>query len=250
VIAKLASGTAAAMPPTEFGATAAMTEWGPAALLVSLAIPFVGFEIPTTVSDRLRSVRRPLGIAIALVAVCAITLWIATNMATAGEFRYSAADFAIVFTDMFGDSSGMWLILALIGHALAAMLVLMWGATRVVRPAIGDSPLPLATSAVVMAVLALAVSIGWADFEAKIWGVAGVLLLVVYVAAAQANLRIDDSTTAWAWFAGMGLALGVVVVLQGASEGWWPMLIAAVIVAAAAALAVKSDRVSPESRRA
>lgn len=250
VIAKMASGTATAIPPMEFGPTAAMTEWGPAALLVSLAIPFVGFEIPTTVSDRLRSVRRPLGIAIALVAVCAITLWVATNMATAGEFRYNAADFAIVFTDMFGESSGIWLIIALIGHALAAVLVLMWGATRVVRSAVGDSPLPLVMTAVVMAVLALAVSIGWRDSGTKIWGVAGVLLLVVYVAAAQANLRIDDSTTAWAWFAGMGIALAVVVFLYGVSEGWWPMLIAAVIVAAAAAWAVKSEPVSRESRRA
>jgi hypothetical protein len=250
VIAKVASGTAPAAPSMEIGAIAAPTEWGPAALLISLAIAFAGFEIPTTVSDRLRSVRQPLGIAIALVAVCATTAWVATNMATTGEFRYDAADLAIIASDMFGESGGMSLMVALIAQAIAAMLVLVWGATRVIRPAVGDSPLPLVMTAVVMAALALAVSIGWGDAAAKLWGVAGVLLFVVYVAAAQANSRLNDSnTTAWAWFALMGIALAVVVFLHGVSEGWWPILIAAAVTAAAA-WAVKSDRVSPENRTA
>jgi hypothetical protein len=146
---------------------------------------FSASTLPTWQVAGLRSVRRPLGIAIALVAVCTVTLWVATNMATAGEFRYNAADFAIVFTDMFGESSGMWLILALIGHALAAMLVLIWGATRVVRPAVGDSPLPLVMSAVVMAVLALAVVVFLQGVSEGWWPI-GIAAVIVAAAAAWA----------------------------------------------------------------
>ena len=102
--------------------------------------------------------------------------------------------------------------------------------------------MPLAVTAVVMGVLALAMAGGWGDAAAKLWGVAGILLLVVYVAAAQANSRLDDSsTTAWAVFALMGIVVAVIVFLTGADVGWWPVAIAAVIVVAAAAWAARSD---------
>ena len=75
--------------------------------------------------------------------------------------------------------------------------------------------------------------------------------MVVYVAAAQANSRLDDSnTTAWAVFALMGTALAVVVFLKGASDGWWPVGIAAAIAAAAAVWALKSGRPSRENQAA
>jgi uncharacterized membrane protein HdeD (DUF308 family) len=65
--------------------------------------------------------------------------------------------------------------------------------------------------------------------------VAGILLFVVYLAAAQANSRSDDSnTTAWAVFALTGVVLVVVVFLHGATDGWWPVAIAAAIVVVAA----------------
>jgi hypothetical protein len=251
VIARVASGAAPVEPSIDIGATAASTEWGPAALLISLAIAFAGFEIPTTVSDRLGSVRRPLGIAMALVALCATVTWVANNMASSGEFRYDAADLAIIASDTFGESGGLWLLAATIAQAIAAILVLVWGATRVVRPAAVDSPLPLVMTAAVTSVLALALSIEWGDAGAKLWGVAGLLLLVVYVAAAQANSRLEDSnTTAWALFALMGIVLAVAVFLKGVGEGWWPILIAAAIVGAAAAWAVKSEPVNREGRTA
>jgi hypothetical protein len=112
VIAKVASGAAPIQPMFEMGAIAAPTEWGPAALVVSLAIAFAGFEIPTVASHRLRSVGRPLGYATALVVLCATLAWVATNMATTGDFRYSAGDLTQVATAMFGYASGFWLLLA------------------------------------------------------------------------------------------------------------------------------------------
>jgi hypothetical protein len=241
VIARVLSGTAPVEPAMDFGVTPAAAEWGPAALLVSLAIAFAGFEIPTTVSDRLRSVRRPLGGAMALVTLCATLAWIATNIGSAGEFRYDAADLVMVAAQMFGDAGSQWLLAATIAQAVAALLVLVWGATRVVRPPVTGSPVPLAMTAIVMVLLVLAISFDWGGAAAKLWGVAGILLLVVYAAAAQANSRLDDSnTTAWAMFALMGMVLVVVVFLMGASEGWWPSGIAIAIAAAAALWALKS----------
>lgn len=240
VIAKSASGAPSGAPSTDIGGLAASTEWGPVAVLVALALPFAGFEIPTTANDRVASVRRPLGIAIALVAVCATTAWVAANMATAGDFRYEAVDLGYIASDMFGDSVLVWLNAATIALTVAAILVLMWGATRVIRPATDTGVVAPAVTAVVTGVLAVALSVGWAD-TAMLSAVASILLLVVYVAAAHANSRLDDSNTpAWAFFALMGFVLVVVVLVRGASEGWWPVGIAAGVVAAAAAFAVKS----------
>ena len=241
VIARVLSGTAPVQPAMDLGVTPAAAEWGPTALLISLAIAFAGFEIPTTASDRLRSVRRPLGGAMALVTLCAALAWIATNIGTAGEFRYDAGNLVMVAAQMFGDAGSQWLLAATVAQAVAALLVLVWGAMRIVRRPATVSPVPLATTVVAMALLVLAISFDWGGASAKLWGVAGILLLVVYVAAAQANSRLDDSnTTAWAVFALMGLVLVVVVFLMGASDGWWPPGIAIVIAAAAAVWALKS----------
>ena len=249
VIAKTVSGTAPVEPMIEVGATAARTEWGPAALVVSLAIAFACFEIPTTASDRLRSVGRPLGLAMALVVLCATTAWVAVNIATTGDFRYDAADLAPIASQMFGDLGGFWpLLVATIAQAVAALLVLIWGATRVVQPSDEGSPMPLAVTAVSTIVLALVVSANWGDMASKLWGVGGLLLLVVYLAAAHGNSRLDDSSTAaWAFFALMGLVLAVVVFLKGVGAGWWSVGIAVVVIAAAGAAAVK--RPGPTAQR-
>jgi hypothetical protein len=253
VIAKVASGTAPVEPYIQLGASPAPTEWGNAALLVSLAIAFTAFEIPTTVSDRLSSVRRPLGVAMGIVVLGSVTAWVATNMGATGEFRYDAGDLVMIATQMLGEWGGVWfLAAATIAQTVAALLVLIWGATRVVRTPGVATLLPLVGTAVTMGVLPLAVCVGWG--APKLWGVGAILLFVVYVAAAQANSRLDDSnTTAWAWFALMGIVLAVVVFLKGASDGWWPIGIAALIVAAAAAWAFQSGQsepVSPEDRTA
>jgi hypothetical protein len=241
VIARVASGTAPIEPTMELGAVPPPAEWGPAALVVSLAIAFAGFEIPTAVSDRLTSVRRPLGYAMGLTALCAATAWVAANVGSTGEFRYDAGDLAQAAAEMFGETGSLSFLVATIAQAIAALLVLVWGSTRVVRRPFSDSPMPLVVTTVVMAVLAFVLSSGWGDVGWKFWGVAGVLLLVIYVAAAQANSRLDDSSTpAWALFALMGVVLAAVVFLIGVSMSWWSVGIPAGIVAAAAAWAAFS----------
>jgi hypothetical protein len=249
VIARTASGTTPIEPAFPMGAISAPTEWGPAALVVSLAIAFAGFEIPTAANNRLRSISRPLGYAMALVVLCAALAWAATNMATAGDFRYDAGDLTQVAGAMFGMTSGFWLLLtATMAQAVAALLVLMWGATRVIRPPRTDSVLPLVGAGVATSVVAALLSGGWAGAGSKLWGVGGLLLIAIYLLAAQANSRSEDANTAaWTLFAVMGLVLAAVVILTGLAEGWWPVGIAVVILAAAAAWAVK--RPEPQGPR-
>ena len=241
VIAKVASGTPPVEPYLQFGAAPAQTEWGSAALLVSLAIAFVAFEIPTVVSDRLSSVRRPLGIAMGLVVFCAGMAWVANNMGAPGEFRYDAGDLVMVASQMLDDLGGVWfLTAATIVQTVVALLVLIWGATRVVRTPGTESLLPLVFTATGMGALALAACTNWG--APKLWGAGALLLFVVYLSAAHASSRLDDSNTAWAWFALMGVALAVVAFLTGVSDGWWPVLIAVFVVAAAAFWAIQSGK--------
>ena len=251
VIAKVASGTTPVEPLIHVDAAPAQPEWGTAALLVSLAIAFAGFEIPTTVSDRLSSVRRPLGFAMGVVVVCSVMAWVATNISVTGEFRYDAGDLVLIASQMLHDLGGVWfLTAATLAQVVAALLVLVWGATRVVRTPGSASLLPLVGTTVAMAALALAVCTSWG--APNLWGVGALLLFVVYLAAAHANSRLDDSnTTAWAWFALMGVVVAVVAFLTGASGGWWPVGVAGIVVAAAGVLAVqsgKSQRLSPGNR--
>lgn len=250
VIAKIASGTPPIAPMIDLSSKPSPTGWGPAALLVILALAFTGFEIPTAASDRLRSVGRPLGIAVALVALCATTAVVAANMATIGDFRYDAADLTTLASQMFGELGGLRLLLAAAtAQVVAALLVLAWGAKRIVAPYVErTSPWPVAATAVMTMVLAWLVSTDWLGAAGKLWGVSGVLLLTVYLLAAHANSRLDDSSTiAWALFAAMGFVLAAVVMLKGADTGWWPIGIAIAVAAATAAIAVKRPE-SPTPR--
>ena len=131
VLARVASGTAPISTPMQLGEIAAPSEWGPAVLVVSLAIAMPGFEIPTTANDRLRSVARPLGWALAFIVVCAATAWAAVNLATSGDFHYDAADLIVIASEMFGESGSLWLLAASGATATAVLLVLLWGATRI-----------------------------------------------------------------------------------------------------------------------
>ena len=163
-------------------------------------------------------------------------------MATVGDFRYDAADLAPIASQMFGELGALWpLLAATTAQAIAALLVLTWGAKRIVAPfAAAASPMPLALTAVATIALALVAAGDPAGLSAKLWGVGGLLLVAVYLLAAQANSRLDDSSTiAWAFFALMGIALAGAVLLKGADAGWWPVGITVVVIAAAAAFAVK-----------
>ena len=207
VLARVASGT----EPVEIGTSAPSSELGPVAVVIPLAIGLAGFEIPTAASDRLRSVARPLGWAMVLVVVCGATGWVAATMGASGGFRYDSAGLVLIASEMFGESGSLWLFAASVATATAALLVLVWGATRVARPLVDRGALGLVVTAVVMALLAVAMCRGWGDASAKLWGVAGILLIIVYALAARANSRLDEADTmAWAVFALMGVVLAAV----------------------------------------
>ena len=250
VLARVASGTAPIAMPMQVGAIAAPSEWGPAVLVVSLAVAVPGFEIPTTANDRLRSVARSLGWALAFTVVGAATAWAAVNLATSGDFHYDAADLIVIASEMFGESASLWLLAASGATATAVMLVLLWGATRVAHDRIGRGGFVLAVTAAAIALFAVVMCRGWGEVPAKLWGVAGILLIVVYLGAAHANSRLDqDNTAAWGAFVLMGFALAAAVVAmlsgEGAGGGLWPVAIAAAIVGVAVAISRVNTRGVP-----
>jgi hypothetical protein len=237
VLAKVYSGTA----PVEIGSPAAYSKLGVIGIVIPLALVMVGFEIPTTASDRLRSVARPLGWAMSLIALGAATTWAATNVGSSGSFRYDGSDLVYVAVEMFGGPSSMWMLAASAALGSAALIVLMWGATRVAAAALPGGTPGVLVATVITTLLAVVLCRDWGDASSKLWGVAAILLVIVYLLAAQANSRLDDSsTTAWALFALLGVVLAVAVFVTGAVDGWWPVGIAAVIAGIAAAVAASS----------
>lgn len=237
VLAKVYSGT----EPIEIGPAATSSKFGAIGIILVLAMSMVAFEIPTTASDRLRSVARPLGWAMALMVVAAGTAWAATNVGVSGDFRFDATDLVYVAAEMFGHSSGVWVVAATTALASAALIMLTFGAARAApAPLPSDEPGVLVAT-VITALLAVVMCRGWGDVSSKLWGVAGILLLVVYLLVVQANSRLEDGNTmAWGLFALVGVVLLVVVFVIGAGTSWWPVGIAAAIAAVAATVAVAS----------
>jgi hypothetical protein len=237
VLAKVYSGTA----PIDIGTAPPLSKFGAFGVVITLAMSLVAFEIPSTAADRLRSMSRPLGYAMALMVLCCGITWLATNVGATGSMRYDATDLVYILTDMFSGPSGLWVIAATTALASAWLIVLIWGATRAAPdPLPSGAPGVLAVT-VITAVLAVAVCRGWGDLPDKLWGVAGILILVVYVGVAHANSRLDDSSSiAWGVFALMALALVVVTFVVGAGISWWPVGLAAGVVAIAVAVAATS----------
>ena len=226
----------------------AAVEWGPAARYsFHSAIAFTGFEIPTTVDDRVgvcgSATRRRNG---PHDVVRRAGVDCHQHRRYFGESRYDAGDLVIVDrADVRRYSGNLWFLAATVaaGDHRPARAGLGRRARASARPR-HRRAVSVAITAVVcgLALLVLAMSFGWGDAAARLWVVPGILLLVVYVAATQANSRLDDSTAAWAVFALMAVVLMVVVFLTGVSEGWWPTGIAAAIVAVAAGWALNSGR--------
>jgi len=81
----LAIAARAAAGSVSQSVNAAMTSQPPlatAALLTTLGLALLGVEAVTTLSDRVSSVSRPMGLAIAVTALCATTGWVAVTRAS------------------------------------------------------------------------------------------------------------------------------------------------------------------------
>ncbi|OMB97176.1 hypothetical protein A5733_10480 [Mycobacterium sp. NS-7484] len=239
VVARVASGT----PPIQVGST----HFGSVLLATAAAIPLglglVGFETATVVSGRLRSPARPMGTAVGVAALSALALLVAVNIGTTGGFHTTAVNLSLVISEFFSDAGFYWFSAGALCLASAALLVLMWAATRVAARLFGPGPEVAMLVPAVMCVLAVA----FCRFQEHIGRlqttVPALLLLVVYLLVTEANSRVAGSTAAQQAPRLVLTVVTVCVVLiplrvtEYALPTWWPLLLTAVILAVAALLA-------------
>ncbi|MDH6198853.1 hypothetical protein M2272_005513 [Mycobacterium frederiksbergense] len=189
IVTRVASGT----PPMEFGPSHVDSLLLVTAAAIPLALGLVGFEASTVVSGRLQSVGRPLGNAVAVIALCALALLVATNIGTTGRFLPSASNLPLVVSEFFHNAGFYWFVAGAVCLGSAASLALMWATTRVAARLFGSGPAVAMLVPAVMCILAVL----FCRFQHHIDGlpttVPTLLLLVLYVLVAEANSRIDGS---------------------------------------------------------
>lgn len=247
VMAKVASGTS----PNVYGPAGFPTPLLMVGAVIPLALGLAGFEAATAASGRLSSVGRPLGAAVAVTALGAATLLVATNISTLRGFHYDAAYLSLIVVELFGELGRYCLIAGSVCLSAAAALAAMWAAMYVNRRLFGAGLVPAVLLPAAMCVLAVAVC----RFQTATGSVAlitaALLLLVVYLLVAEANSRIEGDGPAT-----QAPRVMMVVVLTGAvliplragdfeAHAMWPVAVTAVVVAVAALLA----RVGTQTQR-
>lgn len=241
VIARVWSGSA----PVDIAGEVPLSGLATVDTVVLLAIAVAGFEICTTANSRLRSAGRPMAIAVAVVAGCAIVIWCADHFGATGGFRFAPTGFAMIVSEFFGESGAVWIIVSsLLGNA-AALIVLTSAAARIGRRQLEavtlQQPPRWGTTlavAVPAALLAAVTTTGWGSVIPGVWPL---LLLTLYLLVAHASSQLPGngglSWWIWAFVAGV-LAVVVVVPLldYGTLAAAWPAVIAATLVGLAFAI--------------
>lgn len=252
VVARVASGD----PPVVIGSAATATPLS-GQVVVGFGLAMVGAEAITARSRLIAAPGRAMSLAVGTVSLVAVMVWLADHQGAAGPWRWTARNFTDVVLEFYGTAGQQWLRVAGIAVSWACLVAMTWATMAVaenlpVCAGRGASP-PLGLIAAGLAAgLAVLGSASWAGarwMAAVLPGIGLLLLLVVYVAVAQANARIPgDSVVAW-WVRLLVPALAVAVVvtmLAGDDRGASPLVqvvVAGVIVAGAAAAALALARV-------
>jgi hypothetical protein len=178
-----------------------------------------------------------------VIAVCAATGWAALGCGTARPSGYNVAQFGVLVGEYFGDAGSHWLFAAAVALGLAGLLAIV-PAIRQVAEGVAETAVPrwpggavLAAPVVVAAVVVVAFCRSWIDLG----HVGPLLLLVMYVVAAEASARIPGGAGA-ASAARVWMVLAAAVLIPSLYNRFelaamWQVVIAPVIVAAAAAIA-------------
>jgi hypothetical protein len=242
IIAKAMSGT----EPMAIGGEPPKSGLETTFTVVVLALALVGFEVTTVRNRQLHSLVRPVGLAVAAVCVCAVTVWTAEQLGSTAGFGLTVSNFPLIASEFFGSSATYWLIVAGLAVRAAVLLGLMWAAIQVVGRLGRGGTSGLGAAAGVVAVTAMLVipfCRGWAGLPDKVDHVGTWVLLVVYVVVAEAYSRASGDTTAAWWiriYQPVLLAAAVLLPLlyaNFAAAAVWPVAVAAVLVMAAAATA-------------
>jgi hypothetical protein len=249
VLARLWSGT----PPVDMAGDPPQS--GPVMVdtVIWLAVALAGFEICTTANARLRSVGRPMAIAIAAVTGCAAVLWLADHLGATGGFRFAPMGLGSIVSDFFGESGAVWILVSSLLANAAALVVLSTVAARIVSRQLEiatlQRPSRLTTTTAVAVPAALLAAVTTTEWGATIInGGWPILLLTLYLLVAHASVKIPGSGEFSWWasaFAAMVLAAVALLPLlaYGTLSAVWPTVAAAAVVGVAFAVA---SRLTPE----
>lgn len=244
-IARVATGTV----PQPTGGEAPQSGLSTSVVLIALGLTLIGVEAVTTLNARVRSVSRPIGTAIAVIALCAVTGWVAVAIAFDTALAFDVSQIVLLASDLFADAGSLWLLVSSLALGSAALLAITLAAVRVAsrltqqmsRQSRGGA-VTLVFGVVTSMLLIVAIE-DWGGAGSKLAGVAPLLLIAVYVIAAEANSRLPGSSGAAMVLRVLMPTLAVVVVLVPLgyydfdAESLWPAAHATATVAVAALVA-------------
>jgi hypothetical protein len=246
VITSTLSGTA----PVVVSGEHLPTGFASASALAVLAVGLVGFDVVTTRNREVRSLGRPMGLAIGVVTLVALLVWYADHLGGAGELRLSASQFGFVVVEMYPGAGTIAMVVGAVCLSIAVVLALMWAIVRLVEGVdtrVGPE-LALAVLIGLMAVLIVARCRDWVGIQPATNYVGEILLVVTYGVVVEASARIPgDSTLVWWSRILVPGALAAVVLLpvvnsRFAAGAVLPLAIVAVLVGVAAAVSVSGRR--------
>lgn len=252
-IARVASGTL----PSPIAEVAPESGAGTSTVLIGLGLTLLGVEAVTTLNSRVSSVSRPLGSAMALIALCAAVGLVAVGLASGSVgLAFDESQMMLVASNL-AETGHIWLGISSVVLGSAALLAITLAAVRVaarLMRQISQQPHVGAVAAGVAAVASLlniVLTTGWGGAGAKLSYVAPMLLMAVYVIAAEANSRLPGRSEAAMALRVWMPTLAVVVVLVLLSdyefdvESLWAVAFAVMVgaVAALAAFRLPEDRI-------
>ncbi|MDT7762234.1 MAG: hypothetical protein QOC63_1654 [Mycobacterium sp.] len=251
-IARVATGAA----PHPTGGVAPETGLGTSTLLIVLGLTLLGFEAVTTLNARMSSVSRPIGAAMAVIALGAVTGWLAVALAYHTALVFDPKQMVLLASDLFADAGGIWLVASSVALGSAALLAITLAgvrvASRLTQQISQQSRVRTVTVgfAAMTAILAVITTRVWGDAGYAFSYVGPLALMALYVIAAEANSRLPGSSDAAMvlrfWMPAVGLFV-VLVPLRyhefDAASLWAISLSAAIgVVAALVAFTLPVDR--------
>jgi hypothetical protein len=248
-IARVATGPV----PGPTGGEAPQSGAGTSTLLISFGLMLLGVEAVTTLNARVSSVSRPIGFAIAVIALCAATAWAAVALASnTAALAFDESQMVLLASNLFSDAGSIWLLRSSLVLGSAALLAITLAAVRVAsrltqqisrQSRVGAVTIGVAVVTSMLVILTTTSNLG--GVASKLAGVAPLLLIAVYVVAAEANSRLPGRSEATVALRVWMPTLAVVVVLIPLSyyefdaASLWPVAVGATTVAVAALVAFR-----------
>jgi hypothetical protein len=105
-IARVATGTV----PQPTGGVAPQSGIAASTLLITLGLALLGVEAVTTLNARVNSMIRPIGSAIAVIALCAATGWVAVALTSGvAGLAFDESQIVLLASNLFADAGSLWL---------------------------------------------------------------------------------------------------------------------------------------------